>query len=305
MKLPYFLSPLVPVMGKTDGFLYLQLLRWLLAPGQVFPYLYPLIAYLLLFTQAVSLNSFVNENRFFPNPQFLTGFAYLMLSSLIPEWNTLSPVLITNTVLISILPLMTGLYHKSHVKGNLFNIGFGLGLCSFVYFPSVYLVVLLIIALAMFRPVQITEWLVTIAGVITPFYFLLVYFFVWDQWGRIKEIVPSHQLVLPSVENKWQFWVMTGFVLLPAFLGLLISNKHVSRMGVQGRKNWALVFYFFLFSLFIPFINNFNGLNHFIMTLAPVSIYAAAFYTFPYRKKGIEYTIWLSLAWIIWQYLST
>jgi hypothetical protein len=305
LKLPYFLSPIVPVMSKTDGFLYLQLLRWLQAPGQAFPYIYPMIAYVLLFTQAVSLNSFVNDNRLFPNSQFLTGFAYLLLSSIIPEWNTVSPVLIINTIFIATLPLMTGLYHKQQVKGNLFNIGFGLGICSFIYFPSVYMLLLLIIALAMFRPVQITEWLVTIAGVITPFYFLLVYFFVWDQWDRIKEIVPPHQLLLPSVTFNWQFWVMTGLVLLPALAGLLISNQQASRQGVQGRKNWGLVFYYLFLALLIPFINNYSGLYHYILALVPLSIYASAFYTFPSRKKIMEYSVWLTFTWIVWQYLSS
>jgi hypothetical protein len=305
LKLPYFLSPMVPVMSKTDGFLYLQLLRWLQAPGLAFPYIYPLIAYLFLFTQAVALNSFVNDNRFFSNPQFLTGFAYLLLSSLVPEWNTVSPVLLINTILIIALQMMTGLYHKQQVKGNLFNIGFGLGICSFIYFPSVYMLVLLIIALAMFRPIQITEWLVTLAGVITPFYFLLVYFFVWDQWERIKEIVPAHQLSLPSVVNNWQTIVMVTLVLLPAFIGWLLSNRYASHQGVQGRKNWALIFYYLLIALLIPFINNYSGLHHFILALVPLSIYASAFYTLPSNKKIVEYSIWLSFGWIVWQYLST
>jgi hypothetical protein len=305
LKLPYFLSPIVPVLSKTDGFLYLQFLSWLQAPGHAFPYIYPIIAYVLLFTQAVSLNSFVNDNRLFSNPQFLTGFAYLLLSSIIPEWNTVSPVLIINTILIAILPMMTGLYHKQQVKGNLFNIGFGLGICSFIYFPSVYLVLLLIIALAMFRPIQITEWLVTITGVVTPFYFLLVYFFVWDQWERVKEIVPSHKLLIPAVAYNWQFWVMIGLILLPALIGWLFSNQQASRQGVQGRKNWGLVFYYLLLALLIPFINNYSGLYHYILALVPLSIYASAFYTFPSRKKIMEYSVWLSFAWIVWQYLSS
>ena len=305
LKLPYFLSPIMPVISKTDGFLYLQFLNWLQAPGQAFPYIYPIITYIFLFTQAVALNSFVNENRFFSNPQFLTGFAYLLLSSMIPQWNTVSPTLIINTILIIILPMLTGLYHKQQVKGNLFNIGFGLGICSFIYFPSIYMAVVLIIALAMFRPVQITEWIVTIVGIITPFYFLLVYFFVWDQWERIKEIIPPHQLSIPGGPYNWQFIVMIILVVFPAFIGLLISNKYATKQGIQGRKNWGLIFYYLLFSLLIPFLNNHNNIHLFVLSLVPLSLYASAFYTFPTRKKIMEYSVWLSFGWIVWQYLSS
>jgi hypothetical protein len=305
LKLPYFFAPQIPVVNKNDGFLYLQLLKWLQSPGEAFPYIYPLISYLLLFTQAVSLNSFVNDNRFFPQPQFLTGFAYLLLSSIIPEWNTLSPVLIINTIIIGVLPMMTGLYHKQKVKGSLFNIGFGLGICSFIYFPAVYLLLLLIIALAIFRPVQITEWLVTVAGVITPFYFLLVYFFVWDEWKRIKEIIPPHKLVIPAIGNNWQSWVMMGLVLIPSLIGLLIINKYAKRQVVQGRKNWSLMLNYLFIALLIPFINNYGGMHHFILALVPLSVFAAGFYTFPSRKMIMEYSVWLSFGWIVWQYISS
>jgi hypothetical protein len=305
LKLPYFFSPQIPAVNKSDGFLYLQLMQWLQAPGIAFPYIYPLIAYLLLFTQAVALNSFANDNRLFPNPQFLTGFAYLLLSSIIPEWNTLTPILIINTIVIGVLPMVTGLYHNQNVKNSLFNIGFGLGVCSFIYFPSIYLILLLIIALAIFRPIQITEWMVTITGVITPFYFLLVYFFVWDDWKRIKQMVPSHQLRIPSIHYNWQSWVMMGLIILPAFIGLLIVNKYAARQVVQGRKNWSFLLYFVFIALLIPFINNYGNLHYFILALVPLSIFTAGFYTFPSQKRIMEYSVWLSFGWIVWQYISS
>ena len=298
------MEPVFPLLHETDGFLYKQLIQWLEKPGQVFPQLYPIISYLLIFVQAVTLNGFINDQKLFPSPNFLVAFALLLLTSLVPQWNTLSPGIIINTIMVSILPSMVSLYHNQKVKGLLFNIGFGFGICSFIYFPAVYFILLLIIALALFRPVQITEWLVTIIGLFTPFYFLLVYFFVWDQWQRVYEIIPHHQFSLPLIKVNWQFWVIITLLLFPTLIGFFISNRYSVRLVVQGRKSWNLLFYYILIALCIPFINNNSSMSHFILAVIPISIYTAAFYAFPSGKRFMELMVWMSFAWIAWHYFG-
>lgn len=304
LKLPYFLMPVIPQAATTDGFLYIQFLKWLQVPGSAAPVIYPVIAYILLFTQAVTFNGLINDLKLFPSPNYLIGFAYLLITSIIPGWNTLSPALIINSIMVAILPSMIGLYHNQKPKGLLFNIGFGFGICSFIYFPSVYLIMLLIIALALFRPVQITEWLVTIVGLLTPFYFLLVYFFVWDQWKQVYNIIPKHRLFLPHIQYNWQFWLSISLLLFPLLVGLLLSLNYSSRMVAHIRKSWNLMVWYLGVALFIPFINNNAGLGHFIMAAVPMSIFIAAFYFYPRKKAFFEFIIWLSIAWIGWQYFS-
>jgi len=157
----------------------------------------------------------------------------------------------------------------------------------------------------LFRPVQITEWLVTIIGLFTPFYFLFVYFFVWDQWQRVYEIIPHHQLSFRIIKVNWQFWVIISLLLFPTILGFFISNRYSVRLVVQGRKSWNLLFYYFLIALCIPFINNNSSLSHFILAVIPISIYTAAFYAFPSGKRFMEITVWMSFAWIAWQYFNS
>ncbi len=304
IKLPYFLTPVIPQASTTDGFLYLQLLNWLKPAGNGFPTLYPIITYLFLFTQAVTFNGLINDLKLFSSPQYLIGFAYLFITSIVPGWNVLSPGLIINSIMVWALPHMIGLYHNQKPKGQLFNIGFGFGLCSFIYFPSVYLMVLLIIALALFRPLRISEWLVTIVGVLTPFYFLMVYFFVWDQMGQVSKIIPHHNLVLPDVVFNWQFWLSFSLIIAPVVIGLLLSMRYTVRMVVQVRKSWSLMIYYLVVACFLPFINNNGGLNQFVIAAVPMSIFCAAFYWFPRKKLIPELTIWAGFTWIVINYFS-
>ncbi|HTH32075.1 MAG TPA: hypothetical protein VL946_12070, partial [Lacibacter sp.] len=91
IKLPYFITPVIPKPDVTDGFLYIELLKTLQQTGSVFPVVYSVIAYLLLFTQAITFNGLVNDQKLFSNPNYLLALSYLVITSVVPEWNVLSP----------------------------------------------------------------------------------------------------------------------------------------------------------------------------------------------------------------------
>lgn len=304
MKLPGFLMPVLPHSDPTDGFLYIQILQSLKPAGVVFPSLYPILAYLLLFTQAVTLNGLINSEKLFPSQNLLVAFAFLFVTSLLPEWNVLSPGLIINTVMVWVWPQMVGLYHNSNPKSNLFNLGFGFGICSFIYFPSVYFLVLLIAALVIFRPFRLTEWIIAILGVLVPFYFLLVYFFVWDHWDQVYHIIPNHIISLPAVSYGWKFWVLFAIICIQFLPGIYLSSVFSQRMVVHVRKSWSFMIFYLVVAICLPFINSEKNLEPFIMSLVPISIFMAAFY-FSLKKKLIgELLIWLSFAWIAFNYFS-
>ena len=100
LKLIMFIHPQIPLPQKTDGFLFKLLLLQLSGLGKNLSFIYPLIAFFLLFTQAITLNALVNQHRLMQKPNHLTGMAYLLITSLFAEWNILSAPLIINTLLI-------------------------------------------------------------------------------------------------------------------------------------------------------------------------------------------------------------
>jgi len=302
IKLPYFITPVIPQPNVTDGFLYIELLKALQSTGAAAPVIYPIISFVLLFTQAITFNGLVNDQKLFASPNYLLALSYLVITSVVPEWNVLSPALIINTILVWAWPRMVGLYNHPKPKTVLFNIGFGFGICSFFYFPSAYLLLLLIVALLLFRPFYLTEWLVAILGILAPFYFLLVYFFVWDRWYMVKSVVPSQYLRLPDVLFDAQFWITFSLVVFPLFIGLLMSARYSSRLLVQIRKSWNFMVFYLIIALFIPFVNSFQGLSHWILAVVPISLFHAAFYVYPKNKRFPELIFWLSLIWIVANY---
>ena len=126
-----------PVLQQTDGFLFKQLLLQLDTFGTSLPAIYPLITFLLLYTQAISFNQLANGQRLMQKPNYLTAMAYLLITSLFKEWNVLSAPLIVNTLMIWVCARMSSLHNTRNVSATLFNIGFAIGIATFFYFPSI------------------------------------------------------------------------------------------------------------------------------------------------------------------------
>ena len=179
-------TPNIPVPRQTDGFLFKALLFQLSGVGKSLPVIYPLITFLLLFTQAITFNRLVNDQRLMQKSNYLTAMGYLLITSLFAEWNVLSAPLIINTLLIWVWSSMSRLHNDHHPKTSLFNIGIAIGVSSFFYFPSLAFAALIVFGLLVTRAFKVSEWMVALLGIIAPYYFLLAYVFICRQMAGLS-----------------------------------------------------------------------------------------------------------------------
>lgn len=298
LKLPYLLHPHIPVIEPSDGFLFAELIEFLQKPAAVFPVVYPVLAFLLLFTQSLTLNRLMNEQKLMYTSHYLVAMAYLLVTSLIPEWNYLSSALIINTVMVWAWPRMVSLYNNPNAKTLLFNIGVGLGLCSFFYLPSLFLLALLIVAILVFRPFSLAEWIVSLLGILTPYYFLFAYLFLTDQF-ELAALIPKFSWKFPQFHLNYLFWIRTTLITLPLFIGMYFIQANTGRMLIQVRKSWALMTFYLLISLFIPFFSTTSSYTYWIMLAVPLAAFHAAAYLYPKRHAFPNYLHWLMILFII------
>ena len=175
LKLTWFIHPHIPIVQKTDGFLFREILEKLSKTGAQYPLVYPSITYLLLFTQALTFNKLINSEKMMQRANYLPAMSYLLITSLFNEWNVLTAPLVINTLLIWVWARMSTLYSNPNPKSTLFNIGMMIGVSTFFYFPSLAFVLLIIFALIVSRPFIIAEWIISFLGIICPYYFVFSY----------------------------------------------------------------------------------------------------------------------------------
>jgi hypothetical protein len=282
LKLPWLLHPHVPVVQKTDGFLFKELLVRLQHTGSQFPLIYPVITYFLLFTQAITFNKLINDQKMMQRPNYLPGMSYLLITSMFNEWNVLTAPLVINSLLIWVWARMSTLYSNTKPKSTLFNIGMMIGVSTFFYFPSLAFVLLIVFALIVSRPFILAEWVISILGILTPYYFLFSYLFISDKLSGYK--LPQLEISYPRFHQN--YWELAGISLtIIAFLiGGYFVQANFRKQLVQVRKRWSLVLLYLFVAVFVPFINATQTFEYWILTAIPLSAYIGCAFLYPVKR---------------------
>ncbi|HUR66679.1 MAG TPA: hypothetical protein VMZ03_10050 [Chitinophagaceae bacterium] len=298
IKLPSFMHPYTPVSKPGDGILFQLILDGLRPYGQSTPMIYPLLAFLLLFLQAILLSNFINTQRMMSKANYFPGMAYLIITSLFPEWNHFSAPLLVNLILVVVLTQLFRIYNQPKALGSVFNIGLALGVASFLFLPSLTFIIWILLALAVMRPFRLNEWIVCLVGVTTPFYFYAIYLFVTNSWSW-NELWPYLSLKLPTV--KQSAWLAGSVFLLtvPFLAGGYYVQESLRRMLIQVRKGWSLLLLYLLGALFIPFVNGTETFENWIMAAIPLAAFHACTYLYSSLRIFPLLLFWLSVAFII------
>ncbi len=298
IKLPMFINPYVPVAREEDGILFKAILRFLEPTGRDFPGIYPLLAFTLLYLQAMLLNRFINNQRMISRATYFAGMAYMLITSLFPEWNYFTPPLIVNTILLFVLIGLFNIYNLAHAKGAIFNIGLGLGIASFIFFPSVSFIIWILLALMVMRPFRINEWMICIIGLTTPFYFYAIYLFIDGSWS-LDNVLPHFSLSLPSF-NQTVWLAGSAFLILVPFLaGGYYVQDSLRRMLIQVRKGWSLLLLFLLGAVFLPFVNATGTFENWVLAAIPFAAFHACTYLYATLRILPLLLFWLTVAYIL------
>jgi hypothetical protein len=297
IKLPMFLHPHMASVHAGDSILYRAIVHFLEPNGQSFPSLYPLLAFTLLFLQAMLLTRFINTQRMMTRPGYLPGMAYLLITSLFPEWNYFSAPLLVNTILLFILSGLFRIYSMQNAKGPIFNIGFSLGIASFLFFPSLTFIIWILLALMLMRPFRLNEWVICILGLTTPFYFYAIYLFITGQWSW-EHWWPYLSISLPSV--KQSAWLAgSAFLLAVPFLaGGYYVQDSLRRMLIHIRKGWSLLLLYLMAAIFVPFVNTSDTFENWVLATIPFAAFHGCTYLYSKPRIFPILVFWLTVAFI-------
>ncbi len=295
-----FLHPVIPQPQVIDGFLYKVILNGLQIIGKNLPFTYPIITYFFLFTQALSINKFVNNQKLLQKPSYLAAMTYLLVTSFFSQWNVFSSVLIINSIIIFILFQITKLNESRSANGTLLNIGLLTGIGTFIYFPSVAFFILIVVGVVLIRRFNIKEWFMVLIGVLTPYYFLLAYVFIADMWRGYH--FPGFAIQIPFLEKSG--WTFAGITIIAfaCVIGLYLIQNNYRRFLIQTRKSWSLVYFYLLISFFVPFINTNKSFSYWVLMAVPASIISSACFVYPLKKWIPKLFHLLMIAFIVAMY---
>ena len=298
LKLPVFFDAKPPIIKEHDSLAYIGLVNSLKPIAVLFPSIYVIIAYLLIFTQIVLVSFFINNNKLMLKANFLPGMSYMILTSLMPEFNVLSSPLIASTIYVALFLLLFSGHNQKTTKDNIFNAGLILGLAVLIFFPSVLLIILAYAILASLRPFKLNEWLILLIGTVTPAYFLGITLYLTDSLSW-KYFYNGIEIGLAG--EKYTIWHAGALflTLMPFLVGFYYVQALSGRMLIHVRKAWNLFILYAAICIVISFFNIEQGLENWVLLMLPL----AALHGFGYFNAELKLypkiAFWLSAGFII------
>jgi hypothetical protein len=301
LKLPLFLYPKNIVASSIDGRLY-QWFISILPPGS--PMVYSVIAFSLLYTQALMINYMVNEYRMIIKATYLPAMAYLLITSLMPEWNYLSSPMLANSFIIWMFIYLFKLYNSNNAKAQVYNIGLITGITSYIYFPSAAFVLCVLLGLMILKPFRLNEIVLFFLGCLTPYYFHAVYLFLFGELS-LRNFFPQISVRIPLLKNS--IWLAGSILLLtvPFLVGGYFVQANLRRMLIQVRKNWSVLLIYLLLAFFVPFINSDQSFETWILVTVPFAAFHACAYFYPVKKWFPLIIFFITIGYILYQQYGT
>jgi hypothetical protein len=303
LKLPLFLYPKIITATENDEDIYHYIVSGIGGSSQA-PIYFSIVAILLLFIQAFMINYIVNEYRMISRQTFLPAMAYLLVTSLLPEWNYLSSPMLASTLILWCFLRLFSLYSASRSMGPLFNIGLVMGISSYIYFPSASFLICILLGILILKPFRLNEIILFLLGALTPYYFFGIYLFLADKFS-IENFVPNVSVHVPEVKSSIYLAITTCLIAIPFVAGGFFVQSHLHKMLIQVRKNWSIILLYLLLAFFVPFVNSYSTFGNWILLAAPFAAFHAAAYYYPERKWFPLSLLVLTTGFVIFQQYAT
>ncbi len=282
LKFPLFFGANKIQSLSTDGILYKFCGNIINTIGASFSPIYGLITFSLLLSQAIYINNICIIQKLHKQNNYLTGMAYLLITSIFPEWFSLSAPLIVNTLMLIAFGKICTLYYNSSPKTNLFYIGLIIGIAAFISFPSILFLLLAFAGIFVARPFNIKEWIIVFVGITVPLYIFACYLFISDKFYLYK--LPKFTFSKVNFVHGNMFAISLILLFVSIAIGMFFVNHNFNRQVVQTRKSWQLLFFYFIIAALIPIANANTNFTFWILAAIPAAPIVGAAFFYPTKK---------------------
>jgi hypothetical protein len=302
IRVPFFISPPAAAHDVTSGELYVFFYKHVFVNMNAYPILLPLVAYIVIFIQGLSVNGFINNQKLFPTPHLLFVLSYIIFTALSPAWNTLSPQLLVSIIIAFIIQRILFVYQKANAANDLFILSLISGIGSLIYKPAFLLLFMLLAGVLIFRPFRLSDWIIVVFGFLLPYYLGFSFLYISDHWDLAKNLIPYFSIQKPFLFRKSEEMVAAVLLLLPLIVGFFYSWRQAVRMVVLPRKGWTFITFSLLICILFIFSGVFYNFDALFLILIPASFFITSFLYFPQVKFFPSLYVWLVLSFLMVSY---
>ncbi len=256
---------------------------------------YPLwsmvLAFALLMGQAFFLNHIATSKGLTDRFSALPGLLYILLMSSTPGMIGLHPVLLANVFLLIGLNKIFKVYRERQAIMEVLNVGLLMAVAGLFYFPALPLLLLLIFSLFLYFPVSLRTLLAALMGYFIPFFFLGLYYYMFDMLGEKLDAVSISMQPLEVFRQSLDIYQQAFAIalgLLSVFAFFRMQLVYMADKPIRVRKRVRVLSLFFLFSVLTYLVTvDYIFLHHGVLII-PLSIALAVFFSDMHNRKLAE-----------------
>ncbi|OSZ78757.1 hypothetical protein CAP35_11065 [Chitinophagaceae bacterium IBVUCB1] len=212
---------------------------------------YTLLAALMIFGQALYLNSVFVKHKLAGKPNYTTAFLYIVLTSILPEFTYFSEILLLNWCVIGGIDLLLGYHQTNKPRMHVFNTGFIFSVAALLHFQAVGYLFVVFAALLLLRSFNPGEWAVALIGYFTPIYLYAGTLFLFDKLDAFQYMMQVSISLPSSIKDPlYVFGTITGILVL-FVMGIYALQDWLVRGGVYIRRMWTTIATTFLLSVLL------------------------------------------------------
>jgi hypothetical protein len=276
--------------------------EWIMSLVSPFRLLQIIIGFVLLLIQAFIIQYVVLNNSLLSKPSWLPGFLYVVLMSSDPALLSLNPVLLSNLFLLWAMARMLNSFAEDKVLHEVFNAGLLTAIASLFYFPAAIFFIWVLLVLIEFFLFNLKGVIAAILGFITPFFFLLTGYFLFDKLNM--------SLFEKYLQREFFLIFQQPFEIFPAilisFVGLLslVAFFHLLVLyspdkPVRIRKRFRVIFAFFIIAVIsVLGVTECFHVHHGLLMM-PLTIALSVLFMEMKRKWMAEVLLYLLLALVL------
>jgi hypothetical protein len=265
-----------------------------------YPLLAVILAFSLMIAQALFFNAILAANGLISRVSSVGAFVYILLMSQLQYQTALYDYLLAAIFILSAMHTILLLYDSNEPYYYLYNTGLFTAIASLFYFPSILIIFWLWVCLVIYRKVVLRGWAITFAGLITPYFFLAVWYFLSDQiasrYNDYTALASKLQINYSEVKNvEWASWIIIAII---ALYSLPVVYGHQSEKTASIRTKIRLNSWLFFIAAFSVFYGHgIVVLNS--LTLIPVAVIISYYLSFARNLFVSQLMLYVLIALII------
>lgn len=228
------------------------------------------------------------------NRSFLPAFLFIFITGSFFQLQRIHPAMIANIFIFLAIDRLLGSYRKEKAFSEVFDIYFLISLSSLFYFNAIYFIIFFWIAFITIKPFSLTEWIVSILGLITPYFFITSYYYLTDNLLAWLNLIKNN---VHGISNKMlymnnYYFIFFIFLFIFILISILYFIQGINIKKVVIRRYYTIFIFYILFCMVIFFLLHSSSIELLLIISMPVA-FLLSYFLLSLKKR------WIKEAWIV------